>query len=125
MIKNISWFFIFFCVKTEEKEDSELEIELTKSESISSIKKEKGSEDGDVDLAVQVGASETELSKKDIDKKLKEFGEYDPKLDLSDYKLPSIDLMEDHGSGNISVDKDELENNKNKIILTVIVLIII
>ena len=104
----------------EEKDNSELEIELPKNESIPSIDKEKSNEEGDVDLAVQVGASETELSKKDIDRKLKEFGEYDPKLDLSDYKLPNIDLMEDHGSGNISVDKDELENNKNKIIETLL-----
>ena len=70
----------------EEKDNSELEIELPKNESVPSIDKEKGNEEGDVDLAVQVGASETELSKKDIDRKLKEFGEYDPKLDLSDYK---------------------------------------
>jgi len=104
----------------EEKDNSELEIELPKNESIPSIDKEKGNEEGDVDLAVQVGVSETELSKKDIDRKLKEFGEYDPKLDLSDYKLPNIDLMEDHGTGNISVDKDELENNKNKIIETLL-----
>ena len=55
-----------------------------KNENISSTNKDKYNEEADVDLAVQVGASETELSKKDIDRKLKEFGEYDPKLDLSD-----------------------------------------
>ena len=106
--------------ETVKKDNSELEIELPKNENISSKSKEKSNEEAEVDLAVQVGATETELSKKDIDRKLKEFGEYDPKLDLSDYKLPSIDLMEDHGSGNISVDKDELENNKNKIIETLL-----
>jgi DNA segregation ATPase FtsK/SpoIIIE, S-DNA-T family len=105
--------------KTVELESSDLEIELPKEESKVSIVK-KSNDDVDVDLAVQVGNNETELSKKDIDRKLKEFGEYDPKLDLSDYKLPSIDLMEEHGSGNISVDKDELENNKNKIIETLL-----
>ena len=106
--------------EVEEKDDSKFEIDLLKNENISSTSKEKDNKEADVDLAVQVGASETELSKKDIDRKLKEFGEYDPKLDLSDYKLPNIDLMEDHGSGNISVDKDELENNKNKIIETLL-----
>ena len=50
--------------------------------------------------------------------KLKEFGEYDPKLDLSKYVLPNIDLMENHGDGQISVNKDELEANKNRIIET-------
>ena len=47
--------------------------------------------------------------------KLKEFGEYDPKLELSKYVLPNIDLMESHGDGNISVNKDELEANKNSL----------
>lgn len=70
------------------------------------------------DFSVEVASSDDELSKEDIATKLKEFGEYDPKLDLSQYKLPNIDLLADHGSGNISVDKDELEENKNKIIET-------
>ncbi len=72
----------------------------------------------DEEFSVEVAKSESELSKEDIDDKVKEFGEYDPKLDLSDYKLPNIDLLIDHGSGNIEVDKEELEENKNKIIET-------
>jgi len=75
-------------------------------------------DDLDEEFSVEVAQSESELTKEDIDDKLKEFGEYDPKLDLSDYQLPNIDLLIDHGSGNISVDKDELEENKNKIIET-------
>jgi S-DNA-T family DNA segregation ATPase FtsK/SpoIIIE len=70
------------------------------------------------EFSVEVASSDNELSKEDIAGKLKEFGEYDPKLDLSHYKLPNIDLLDEHGSGNISVDKDELEENKNKIIET-------
>ena len=98
---------------------SELEINIPNNDPVA--KKEPETEvKSDVNLAVQVGVSETELSKKDIDSKVKEFGPYDPKLDLSDYKLPNIDLMEEHGSGNISVDKDELEANKNKIIETLL-----
>lgn len=72
----------------------------------------------DEEFSVEVASSDDELSKEDIETKLKEFGEYDPKLDLSEYKLPNIDLLEDHGDGNISVDKEELEENKNKIIET-------
>ncbi|MDC3252869.1 DNA translocase FtsK [Crocinitomicaceae bacterium] len=59
--------------------------------------------------------SETEVS--DIQK---EYGEYDPKLDLSSYTLPSIDLLNDYGGKSSigSVDKAELEDNKNKIVTT-------
>lgn len=43
---------------------------------------------------------------------------YDPVLDLRDYKFPTIDLLENHGSEKIVQDPAELENNKNQIINT-------
>ncbi len=43
---------------------------------------------------------------------------YDPILDLRDYKYPSTDLLENHGSEKIVQDPAELENNKNQIINT-------
>ncbi|MGB1316698.1 MAG: DNA translocase FtsK, partial [Flavobacteriales bacterium] len=45
-------------------------------------------------------------------------GEYDPTLDLSHYKKPGLDLLEAYGKGEISVDQEELEMNKNKIVST-------
>ena len=44
--------------------------------------------------------------------------EYDPTLDLSNYKFPSIDLLDDHQSGNVEVSNEELLSNKNKIVET-------
>lgn len=43
---------------------------------------------------------------------------YDPILDLRDYKYPSVELLENHGSEKIVQDPQELENNKNQIINT-------
>ncbi len=43
---------------------------------------------------------------------------YEPTLDLRDYKYPSLDLLEQHGSERIIQDAAELENNKNQIINT-------
>jgi S-DNA-T family DNA segregation ATPase FtsK/SpoIIIE len=43
---------------------------------------------------------------------------YDPILDLRDYKFPTLDLLENHGSEKIVQDPQELENNKNQIINT-------
>ncbi|MGG9970252.1 DNA translocase FtsK 4TM domain-containing protein [Ferruginibacter sp. SUN002] len=43
---------------------------------------------------------------------------YDPILDLRDYKYPTLDLLENHGSDKIVQDNNELENNKNQIINT-------
>lgn len=50
--------------------------------------------------------------------KVKQLKPYDPILDLRDYKYPSIDLLENHGSEKIVQDPAELENNKNQIINT-------
>ncbi|MFC0773177.1 FtsK/SpoIIIE family DNA translocase [Terrimonas alba] len=43
---------------------------------------------------------------------------YEPTLDLKNYKYPSLDLLETHGSEKIIQDPAELENNKNQIIAT-------
>jgi S-DNA-T family DNA segregation ATPase FtsK/SpoIIIE len=43
---------------------------------------------------------------------------YDPHLDLATFMLPGIDLLDDYGVGTISVTKDELEANKNRIVST-------
>jgi S-DNA-T family DNA segregation ATPase FtsK/SpoIIIE len=44
--------------------------------------------------------------------------DYEPTLDLRDYKYPSLDLLEAHGSEKIIQDPAELEANKNQIINT-------
>lgn len=47
-----------------------------------------------------------------------DLGDYDPTLDLSSYKYPEADLLENHGSNKAKVDKAELEANSNRIIET-------
>lgn len=47
-----------------------------------------------------------------------QFGEYDPKLDLSGYQYPPLELLKDYGSGKITINQQELEANKNKIVDT-------
>ncbi|MEI9944516.1 MAG: DNA translocase FtsK [Chitinophagaceae bacterium] len=43
---------------------------------------------------------------------------YEPTLDLSNYKYPTLNLLETHGSEKIVQDANELENNKSQIIST-------
>ena len=47
-----------------------------------------------------------------------DFGEFDPKLDLSNFKFPGIDLLKDYSSGGITINQSELEENKNRIVET-------
>ncbi|MES2447531.1 MAG: DNA translocase FtsK [Bacteroidota bacterium] len=49
---------------------------------------------------------------------VEQFGNYDEKLDLSGYQYPNLDLLENYGANKISVNADELEANKNKIVET-------
>ncbi|MFN5417635.1 MAG: DNA translocase FtsK 4TM domain-containing protein, partial [Flavobacteriia bacterium] len=70
------------------------------------------------DLEVEVPKASVVLSEDETDKLRQEYGEYDPKLDLSGYILPSIDLLRDFGSNVVNIDKGELETNKNKIVET-------
>jgi S-DNA-T family DNA segregation ATPase FtsK/SpoIIIE len=65
---------------------------------------------------------ELTIEKTEEDKKSEElveqFGTYDPTLDLASYKYPNLELLENYGSNKISVNADELEANKNKIVET-------
>ena len=43
---------------------------------------------------------------------------YDPKFELSSFKLPPLDLLKDYGDGTAVVDRNELEVNKKRIVDT-------
>ncbi|MFH1319101.1 MAG: DNA translocase FtsK 4TM domain-containing protein [Bacteroidota bacterium] len=73
--------------------------------------------DKDIELIIEESKEDDTLPPEEVDSK-SEFGEYDPKLDLSSYELPHIDLLEDYGSSEIKVDTEELETNKDRIVET-------
>ena len=48
-----------------------------------------------------------------------DFGEFDPTLELGNYKFPTIELLDPHGvTGGITINQEELEENKDKIVET-------
>ncbi|MBL7887299.1 MAG: DNA translocase FtsK [Flavobacterium sp.] len=47
-----------------------------------------------------------------------DFGEFDPTLELSNYKFPTIDLLKEYASVGITINQEELEENKNRIVET-------
>ncbi|HCN12539.1 MAG TPA: cell division protein FtsK [Chryseobacterium sp.] len=72
----------------------------------------------DIDFKVEVAKTVDILD--DADQKSQELvqkhGLYDHKLDLANFQMPTIDLLRDYGNEEISINKDELEENKNKIV---------
>jgi len=75
-------------------------------------------EDDGIAFEVKQADEETQLSGDEIDKKVQDFGEYDPTLDLSRYELPNLDLLVQHGDGKVKVTEAELDANKTRIIET-------
>jgi S-DNA-T family DNA segregation ATPase FtsK/SpoIIIE len=45
-------------------------------------------------------------------------GDYDPQADLSAYVFPEIDLLEKHGNDSITINNEELQANKDRILET-------
>ena len=43
-------------------------------------------------------------------------GLYDHKLDLAKFQMPSVELLKDYGNEEITINHDELEENKNRIV---------
>lgn len=108
----------------EEFDDSELiitykETESESDESTSSLTEEMDLSDIEDDtFSVDIVKAEEQLDTEDLDRLRKEYGDYDPKLDLADFMLPPIDLLKEYGNGGVTINKQELEDNKNRIVQT-------
>ena len=72
----------------------------------------------ELDVKVNVNQKENILSSSEIERKLEELGDYDPTLELSSFQVPKINILKDYGDSEIKIDKEELENNKTRIVET-------
>ena len=72
---------------------------------------------GDVEIAVEEIVEENHVDENLSDKLVKDFGEFDPTLELGHYKFPTLNLLRDYNE-TISVNQEELEANKNRIVET-------
>jgi S-DNA-T family DNA segregation ATPase FtsK/SpoIIIE len=73
------------------------------------------------ELEVEVKASEEEDTSeagKLSQRLVEDFGQFDPTLELSKYQFPPIDLLKKYDNEGISIDQEELEENKNRIVET-------
>lgn len=126
-------------LETEEKEEEILNLEFEVDEKVSQIsdqiKKEEveapkfignleianaeSTETNNSEDAAELQVTQIKEEKPSTSNDLVEqFGEYDPKLDLSGYQYPTLDLLKDYGKGKITINNDELQANKDKIVET-------
>lgn len=84
--------------------------EVTQNDEIINVVEEK--------FSVEEPIIESTIEENLAAKLVADFGEFDPKLDLSNYKFPPIDLLKEYASVGITINQSELEENKNKIVET-------
>lgn len=73
----------------------------------------------DVEMEVETTVEEEiggNLSKKLVE----DYGEFDPTLELKNYQFPTLELLKDYNAngGGITINQEELEENKNRIVDT-------
>ena len=122
-------------LKTTEKSEFELSVEnlqptISKHSDVSTVKEET------ISLKVENEIKEPEIKIEEIveievediveeksetenlsDKLVKDFGEFDPTLELANFKFPTFNLLKEYNES-ISIDPEELEQNKNRIVET-------
>ena len=72
----------------------------------------------EVKIVVEKTFEEDHLVENLSNKLVEDFGEFDPKLELSEFKFPNLNLLNDYGDESITINKEELEANKDRIVET-------
>lgn len=94
---------------------SELNLHPKKEEVLA---EEEAVKDSSEDFVIEAIKEEGTVEENLAAKLVQDFGEFDPTLELSNYQFPSIDLLKDYGTGSITINQEELEENKNNIVET-------
>lgn len=80
-------------------------------------KAEKPKEKKEPEFTIEEAKRDTdELAEQLVEEK----GFYDPSLDLSSYKFPPLELLNEYDTAKVQVTQDELNQNKDKIIATLV-----
>ena len=101
------------------KEDTlikDLEINIPVEEPLA---KNTSATEEEVAMEIEQIVEEKEETTNKADQLVADFGEFDPTLELGTYKFPILNLLDQHGTtGSITINQEELEENKNKIVET-------
>ena len=96
----------------------EITLKIEEEPKIEPVLVEETVEDkNDLDINVEISEEEEHSTENLSDKILKDFGEFDPTLELSNFRFPTFNLLKQYNES-ISIDPEELEANKNRIVET-------
>lgn len=113
-------------IEEEEEEEKVQEITLVAKPVVTNEKvnhsdqsDDEEDEEGALTMEVEQAPDEEEIEENLSDRLVKDFGEFDPRLELSQYRFPTIDLLKDYSEGkSITINQAELEENKDRIVQT-------
>jgi S-DNA-T family DNA segregation ATPase FtsK/SpoIIIE len=99
----------------------DLELPLTKPVldeiKLEVIKQEKPEKKPEPVFVIEESPSDTDILSEQL---VEAQGVYDPTLDLSNYKFPPLELLNEYDVGKVQVTQEELNQNKDKIIATLV-----
>ncbi|HLV15330.1 MAG TPA: DNA translocase FtsK [Xanthomarina sp.] len=72
------------------------------------------------EMTIEVEEIPEEISETDnlANQLVEDYGQFDPTLELRNYQFPSLDLLKKYDSEGITINQEELEENKNRIVDT-------
>ncbi|WP_290000836.1 FtsK/SpoIIIE family DNA translocase [Algoriphagus sediminis] len=100
-------------IKTEEKPETKTpkkEIELSEVNLLQEIEEKEDSKE----KAFSINKTQEEKTAEEVEN----LDAYDPTLDLAKYQYPTLDLLNEYDLQKVTVTRQELEDNKNKIVET-------
>ncbi len=74
----------------------------------------------DLEMEVETATEEEEIDDNLSKKLVQDYGEFDPTLELKNFQFPTLELLKDYNAngGGITINQEELEENKNRIVDT-------
>ena len=103
-------------IKNEESKSNENE-----ENTINKLKEteyNEGLSNNNNDIKIEIESPKEELEANLSEKLVEKHGEFDPTLELSNFKLPILDLLKEYENTGITINEEELEENKIKIVDT-------
>ncbi len=108
--------------KASQETETGAKDEIIDKDAVKEIKKEVPEKASvlkeDIDIEVEKIIEEKSETDNLSDKLVENFGLFDPKLELGNFQFPSLDILKKYDSEKINIDKQELEENKDRIVET-------
>jgi len=86
-------------------------------EEVAEVEKPAKKKEKEPEFTIEEAKSDTDVLAEQL---VEEKGFYDPSLDLASYKFPPLELLNEYDTGKVQVTQEELNQNKDKIIATLV-----